>query len=433
MGKPKSLSKKAKKLAKKKGFRVQGTNGKQDDPDLHHIHEEEEIISNPVASKYSIDQILDKATQFMDMYNYEMAQNFCQRALEIDNDNVKALETTASLLLEAGDAENAKRCLGRAITVKPLDGHTKYLSLAQLMQGKEALQLYNKAIEIIAHSIENQQAPVAAAEANNIGSHKNKYDEMDVTNEECNDKEGKENRKSSKVSLKDKPEINLIREQSNAYCAIAELWMTDLCDEDEAQFECGSSVEKAVESDGSNPEAWQTKARLHLVKSEFEDARSSIQTSLSKWLPSYTAVLENRPVAASTSSSKPRFDPVEVCPLLYTTRIATAKILIELEEWNSATQVLDGLIEEDEDVVDTWYLLGWLNKLRADFERDSTAEDTLNSSRLKNVSVSDQDKSKSTDDGYDTAEGYLSNARFYLTKSKVVHKNHPTDDVEMVS
>ena len=209
--------------------------------------------------------------------------------------------------------------------------------------------------------------------------------------------------------------------------------MTDLCDEDEAQFECGSSVEKAVESDGSNPEAWQTKARLHLVKSEFEDARSSIQTSLSKWLPSYTAVLENRPVAASTSSTKPRFDPVEVCPLLYTTRIATAKILIELEEWNSATQVLDGLIEEDEDVVDTWYLLGWLNKLRADFERDSTAEDTLNSSRLKNVSVSDQDKSKSTDDGCDTAEGYLSNARFYLKKSKVVHKNHPTDDFEMVS
>ena len=31
---------------------------------------------------------------------------------------------------------------------------------------------------------------------------------------------------------------------------------------------------------------------------------------------------------------------------------------------------MDGLIEEDEDVVDTWYLLGWLNKLRADFERE---------------------------------------------------------------
>ena len=36
----------------------------------------------------------------MDMYNYELAQRFCQRALEIDNDNVRALEITATLLLE---------------------------------------------------------------------------------------------------------------------------------------------------------------------------------------------------------------------------------------------------------------------------------------------------------------------------------------------
>ena len=53
-----------------------------------------------VSSKYTIDQILDKATEYMDTYNYEMAQKFCQRALEIDNDNVRALETTATLLLE---------------------------------------------------------------------------------------------------------------------------------------------------------------------------------------------------------------------------------------------------------------------------------------------------------------------------------------------
>ena len=66
----------------------------------------------------------------------------------------------------------------------------------------------------------------------------------------------------------------------------------------------------------------------------FKEARTSIHESLSKWLPSYTEVLESRP---STSGRK--FDPVEVCPLLYTTRIATAKILIELEEWDSATKV----------------------------------------------------------------------------------------------
>jgi hypothetical protein len=31
-------------------------------------------------------------------------------------------------------------------------------------------------------------------------------------------------------------------------------------------------------------------------------------------------------------------------------------------------QVLDGLLEEDDEVVETWYLLGWVNSLRASFE-----------------------------------------------------------------
>lgn len=105
------------------------------------------------------------------------------------------------------------------------------------------------------------------------------------------------------------------------------------------------------------------------------------------------AVLENRPQEAQS------FDPVEVCPLLYTTRLATSRMLIELEEWEKATQVLDGLVEEDEEIVDAWYLLGWLNKLRSDTEKDDI---------------------------------YLGNARHYLIKAKEFNSKNPTQDKEMV-
>ena len=57
----------------------------------------------------------------------------------------------------------------------------------------------------------------------------------------------------------------------------------------QAESECSGCVQKAVEADESNPEAWQTKARLHLVKSEFEESKSSISQSLGLWLPRYTA------------------------------------------------------------------------------------------------------------------------------------------------
>lgn len=51
-------------------------------------------------SKFSIDQILEKAQEYLDQYDYEMAQKFCQRAMEMNPDHAKALELTSTLLLE---------------------------------------------------------------------------------------------------------------------------------------------------------------------------------------------------------------------------------------------------------------------------------------------------------------------------------------------
>ena len=60
---------------------------------------------------------------------------------------------------------------------------------------------------------------------------------------------------------------------------------------------------------------------------------------------------------------------------------------------------MDGLTEEDDEIVDVWYLLGWLNKLRSENESD---------------------------------EMYLGNAKYYLNKAKMVHVKNPTKDKEMV-
>ena len=61
-------------------------------------------------------------------------------------------------------------------------------------------------------------------------------------------------------------------------------------------------------------------------------------SSLSLWLPAYTAVMENKNSGAGPAEE---FDPVEVCPLGYTTRLDTAKVLMELEMWEQAVQVFN--------------------------------------------------------------------------------------------
>ena len=140
------------------------------------------------------------------------------------------------------------------------------------MQGRESLQLYNKAVEIILKAIQNQQSAVNG-NFQSQGNNEKKQTKF-KSSEGCDKNEAsspvvKQNENASNTNLFKGRTETLERELSNTYCAVAELWMTDLCDESEAENECASSINKAVESDNSNPEAWQTKARLHLVKSEF--------------------------------------------------------------------------------------------------------------------------------------------------------------------
>lgn len=50
-----------------------------------------------------------QAEGLIDEFQYELAQKFCQRALETDADNIRALEMSGSLLLELGNVEDAKK------------------------------------------------------------------------------------------------------------------------------------------------------------------------------------------------------------------------------------------------------------------------------------------------------------------------------------
>ena len=181
-----------------------------------------------VVEKETIAELCDGAQDCLDRYEYDPAQKFIYRALEIDPDSARALELCANMLIEAGDIENAKHCLGRAITVLPDRGHSKYLSMAQLFLGREALNLYTKGIQVLLVV----EAPSEEASSSSRSSR-------------C-------------------------LELSTAYCAVAELYMTDLCDEAEAETECEKAIQLGVEADPNNPEALQTKARFLVVKEKFE-------------------------------------------------------------------------------------------------------------------------------------------------------------------
>jgi len=310
MGKPKAQNAKSRKLAKKK----------------------ERDGASTSQKVYSIDELLGKASDLMDECQFELAEKFCQRALEISSDHPQALEMSANLLLERGEVEKAQHCLGRAITVLPETGYTKYLTAAQLFTGEESRDLYCKGIQLL----------------------------LKETSAEDSERT---------VQL------------SNAYVAVSELYMSDLCDASEAEEESARFISLALEADDTNPEAWQAQANYKLVIGDLDTAKVSIQKSLDLWLPQHTAFLE-------------KGEGVETS-LSYNSRLGTVKILLDLEMLEEATQICDALLEEDDEVVTPWYLLGWINYLRED-------------------------------------QDYWGNVRHYLKKAQQVHVMNPTDDDAMV-
>lgn len=279
-----------------------------------------ESASRKTAPQYSVDKLLDKAEDCIDRFEYELAQKFCQRALEIEADNIRALETTGTLLLELGNPESAKQCFGRAVELSPNEGHEKYMYLGQLFDGAQAVECYQKGIELMSKEREKQQANELAAACG-----------------------------GSKVVTDS--------EISGAYSAVAEIYMTDLCFEEEAESKCKMYIEKAIDIDKDNPEGYQLMASFLLSKEDKENAKIMMKKSVSLWLPKFKA-LDTVEVA-----DQEQIDPVETVPLGYDARISTTKILIEVEEFETAVDVAEGLLDENDEVPQVWYLIGWANFL----------------------------------------------------------------------
>jgi hypothetical protein len=67
--------------------------------------ENEKAHRTPKPADYTVSDILDRAESCLDECELQLAQKFCQRALEMDNDNLRALQLREG---GAGDTSSAR-------------------------------------------------------------------------------------------------------------------------------------------------------------------------------------------------------------------------------------------------------------------------------------------------------------------------------------
>ncbi|XP_029640749.1 probable assembly chaperone of rpl4 [Octopus sinensis] len=292
-------------------------------------------VGSKEKSKCDVEQLLSQAEKCIDQFQFELAHKFCLRAIEREPDNLKALETAGHVLMELKQHDAGKQFFLKAVEFQPDLGHAKYMYLGQTEQGESSVRYFLKGIEVMLKEKELNDELSKAAEGSTTPAEVEHYaSERDI---------------------------------SSAYCAIAEIYMTDLCLEEGAADKCQENVEKAVAADPQNPEAYQLKAQFLMNIEKIEEAKEMIEKSVSLWLPQLQEndddIPENMPGVS------------------YDTRIVTSKILIELELYETANEVLFTLLDETDEDPHVWYLMGYAALLESSKRKGDEAEDCLTNAR----------------------------------------------------
>jgi len=235
-----------------------------------------------------------------------------------------ALVLGADVCSALGDIDKARAQYELAVRIDPdgaLVSAEPYLELAQLCEegGRKSVEYFEKAVEVMKNEIEVLD------------------EQMDV--------EG-----TQQI-------VDLRRSKlADALCGMAEVYMTDLSWEDDAEQRCEQLVTEAVAvcPEGLSAGVLQTLASIRISQERIEEARRTLAQSLSIW----------KDIPADTEDpARPDF----------ATRVSLVRLLMEVEHEQDAMMVLEGLVKEDDQSVESWYLGGWCHLLISN--KPDTADD----------------------------------------------------------
>ena len=253
-------------------------------------------VKRPVTVKGLIKQ----GQEFLKQGELLKAQKALQQALALDLNNTQAMDELAQVYIEAGQPEPAVEILLKSIELNPDSGYEKYMNMGQLKGGQESLDFYRKGLTLL------------TAELSSVSSAS--QSSSDTT---------------SPAFIQ-----QLRREVSQCYCAMAELFLTDLCFEEQADVKALELVEQSVQFDPTNPEAFLIKANTLMSQERTQEAAETITHSFNLWKD---------------------LDPKDIP--IFPVRYSTGKLMIELKNYVLAQPIFESLSFEDDENSELWYFL----------------------------------------------------------------------------
>eukprot|EP00792_Barthelona_sp_PAP020_P009066 TRINITY_DN3266_c1_g3_i1.p1 TRINITY_DN3266_c1_g3~~TRINITY_DN3266_c1_g3_i1.p1 ORF type:complete len:329 (+),score=136.97 TRINITY_DN3266_c1_g3_i1:36-989(+) len=257
--------------------------------------------------------------------NFEIAYEHFLKAIELQPDDAFLIEVSAEGILALGFHEEALELFLRAIELEPeAPRASRHLYLGQLLEEHESLEHYLKAIELLQEGI---------------------------------DEEYEENNKKMLIQ---------------ALLAVSELYLTDLCFDEDAEAKCGEAIDTALEIDPENLFALQIKASYKISQCDVDSAEEIMDKVVE--------ILRELPID----------EQPDVQFLMQ-----TARILMELEKQEPAVEVLEEVLAMNSDDLEVTELLATIYTIQKKWEDAGEilqiAQTSINSA-LKMSDLDDQTK-----------------------------------------
>ena len=239
-----------------------------------------------------VNNFLEESEAALANFDYAKACNLMMAALEREPNDHEIMDRLGEVLITyMGEEEKGREALQKSISLAPNEGYTKYMTLGQIVGGGEGLTYYKQGAENIARAIER---------------------ETDTTI---------------------KSELHLA--MSQAFCAVAELWMTDLCMEDVAEAQCKAALDFSQQYGPNNVEVYVLLAQHHLRAQQPTECNETLTKSLQ-----LISILDEERQPGSG--------------LL----LELGKILMQVNRWEEAYQTFKATLLEDDSNGYVWYLMG---------------------------------------------------------------------------
>ncbi|GMG20218.1 unnamed protein product [Ambrosiozyma monospora] len=349
------------------------------------------------------------------------------------------LQSLGESLLESGDMENAYDILQQGCKLDPLalKGVEKFLYLGQIIGGSDGVQLLSIGVARLSKQLKQADSnfngielPGSIVEAvESFAKATNTSTEQDEGNDE-----------TLQLLAKAYPTLETIRVYllkriNETIFAMIEIWMTDLCMEQQAETECEQLIQLSLQLDPTNGETWSLLASIRISQQRFKDAQDAVCKSW-EFLSSKKSKLEDASAGQLNNSGSAADADEETITEIQADYVdldqpltTLAKYAIELGQFELAITISSSIQDINENSIESYYLEGFANYLNAIRIQEGLMLDNLEGclELARDFENHHLQKIATSGDGVeDESVGYVNDARVALSNG---YKLLQVDDV----